>query len=145
MLRMEWSPNDLIADMVRLLDAGWAAIAFWCERPSTQETGFILAGPSPSDQARAKEALKRVHGEGGMPAMRYQVSLGDDPPSVEDEICRASRDGITVVACDFTGLAGLSEQLHLNTHADVVQEEHEKCEEIVQTLVQRRNAFRSRG
>jgi hypothetical protein len=72
-----------------------------------------------------------------MPAMRYHVSLAHDPPSVKDEICRVSRDGITVVACDFTGLAGLSERLHLNTHADVVREESEKCEEIIETLVQR--------
>jgi hypothetical protein len=143
MLRMEWSPDDLVVDMARLLNAGWVAIAYWCERPSAQKTGFILAGRSPSDQARAKEALKRVHAEGGRPSTRYLVSLADDPPSVEDEICRASRDGICVVACDFTHLAVLSERLHLNTRADVVREEVEKCEEIIETLVQRRNAFRA--
>ena len=75
MLRMEWSPNDLIADMARLLDAGWAAIAFWCERPSAQKTGFIVAGPSPSDRAQASEALRRVHAERGMPAMRMRKPL----------------------------------------------------------------------
>jgi hypothetical protein len=145
MLRTKWSPKHLIAEMASLLDAGWAAIAYWFEQSSGQKSGFMVAGPSPSDQARAREAFMRIHAEGGMPAMRYHVSLRHDPPIVEDEICRASRDGICVVACDFTHLAALSERLHLNTRADVVQEEREKCEEIINALVQRRDAFRAKN
>jgi hypothetical protein len=145
MLRMEWSPNDLSADMARLLNAGWVAIAYWCERPSAQKTGFIVAGRSPSDQARASEALKRIHAEGGMPSIRYHVSLTHNPPSVQNEICRVSRDGITTIAADFTGLAARCVRMHASTQADIVEEEREKCEEIIDTLVQRRNAFRAKN
>jgi hypothetical protein len=56
MLRMDWSPKHLVAEMASLLDAGWAAIAYWFEQSSGQKSGFIVAGPSPSDQTRASEA-----------------------------------------------------------------------------------------
>lgn len=141
--RFKWSPKNLSAEMARLLDDGWDVIAYWFVRWSAQKDGFIVAGPGSEAQSRASESFKRLHAEGSTPSMRYQVSLAGDSPSVDDEICRVSRDGITVIAADFTGLAALSERLQLNTHADVVREEREKCEEIIETLVQRRNAFRA--
>jgi hypothetical protein len=139
--RFKWSPKDLSAQLTRLLDAGWDVIAYRFE--SAQKVGFVLAGPGSEAQSQAGESFKRIHAERGVPAMRYQLSLADDPPSVEDEICRVSRDGITVIASDFTGLAARCVRIGASTHADVVEEECEKCEEIIETLVQRRNAFRA--
>jgi hypothetical protein len=67
--------------------------------------------------------------------MRYHVSTAHNPPVIEDgEICRVSRDGITAVACDFTELAQQSVQLGLNALSDVVQEEREKCAEIIEAV-----------
>jgi class 3 adenylate cyclase len=141
MIFMNWSPNDLVEQIESLLDGGWDVVGYWCDRPSVDLHGFILTGRN--TLARAREALERVHREGGMPAMRYQVSTADKPPSVDDEICRVSRDGFTVVACDFTGMARLAVRLHLNTRADVVREEREKCEEIMAELLLARLRYSS--
>jgi hypothetical protein len=139
----KWSPNDLSAQMAVLLDEGWDVIAYWFERWSAHKDGFILAGPGSEAQARARESFRRLHAEGSTPSMHYRVSLADDTPGVDDEICRVSRDGITVIAADFTGLAARCVRMRASTQADIVEEEREKCEEIIDTLVQRRNAFRA--
>jgi hypothetical protein len=139
----KWSPNDLNAQMAGLLDGGWDVIAYWFERWSAHKDGFILAGPGSEAQARARESFRRLHAEGSTPSMRYHVSHAPDPPSVEHEIVRVTRDGITVIAADFTGLAARCVRMRASTQADIVEEEREKCEEIIDTLVQRRNAFRA--
>src|SRR5579863_2935423 len=115
----KWSPNDLSAQMAGLFGDGWDVIAYWFERWSAHKDGFILAGPGSEAQARARESFRRLHAEGSTPSMRYHVSHAPDPPSVEHEIVRVTRDGITAIACDFTNLASLSVQLHLNTRNDV--------------------------
>jgi len=139
--RFKWSPKDLSAQLARLFDEGWDVIAYWFERPSVQKAGFIAAGPGTEAQSRASESFKRLHAEGSTPSMRYQVSLADDLPSVDDEICRVSRDGITVIAADFTGLAARCVRMRASTQTDIVEEERQKCDEIIETLAQRRDAF----
>jgi hypothetical protein len=100
------------------LDDGWDVIAYWFQRWSAQKDGFIVAGPGSEAQSRASESFKRLHAEGSTPSMRYQVSFADDVPSVDDEICRVSRDGITVIAADFTGLAARCVRMLASTQTE---------------------------
>jgi hypothetical protein len=135
MVIIVWSPDDLIAPMTDLMDDGWEIIGYWFNDLSNQREGYVLAGRQEVSQARMRKSLERIHRDGGEPYMRYHVSTAHNPPDVEDgEICRVSRDGITAVACDFTGLAQQSVQLGLNALSDVVQEEREKCAEIIEAV-----------
>lgn len=140
---IQWLPDDLIAQMTRLLDSGWDAIGYWCDEPLGRRQGYVLAGRNTVHQARVREALERVHRDGGMPAMRYHVSSSHNRLSVEDEVCRVSRDGTTVIACDFTGLASLCVQLGMSTRAALIREERDRCAEIIERLLQFRDASRS--
>jgi hypothetical protein len=135
MVIIVWSPDDLIEQMTDLMDDRWEIIAYWFNGLSNQREGYVLAGRQEVSQARVRKSLERIHRDGGEPYMRYHVSTAHNPPVIEDgEICRVSRDGITAVACDFTGLAQQSVQLGLNALSDVVQEEREKCAEIIEAV-----------
>jgi hypothetical protein len=135
MVIIVWSPDDLIEQMTDLTDNGWEIIGYWFNDLAKQREGYVLAGRQEITQARVRKSFERIHRDGGMPVMRYHVSTAHYPPSARPgEICRVSRDGITAVACDFTGLAQKSVHLGLNVLSDVAQEEREKCEEIIETV-----------
>jgi hypothetical protein len=135
MVIIVWSPDDLIEQMTDLTDDGWEIVGYWFDVSPVQRVGYVLADRKDLSEGRARKSFERIHRDGGMPVMRYQVTTAQNPASVDPgEICRVSRDGITAVACDFTGLAQKSVQLGLNVLSDVVQEEREKCEEIIETV-----------
>jgi hypothetical protein len=133
-----WSPDDLIKQMNDLIDDGWEMIGYCFSDLSKQPLRYVLAGRQEASQARMLKIFERIHGDGGEPCMRYHVSTAHNPPVLEDgEICRVSRDGLTAVACDFTGLARQSVQLGITALADVVQHERETCAEIIKAVCDR--------
>ena len=139
MIFAEWLVDALMGSMVRLLDDGWDAVGYWFNDPSGDREGFVIAGRNNLDQTR--HAFQRIQKDGGSPFMRYHVSIAWTPPIIEHEICRVSRDGFTVIACDFTGLASQSVHLQVNALAEVEQEERGKCSEILRELIQLRGAY----
>jgi hypothetical protein len=131
MLQSEWQPDDLRKQMDGLFEAGWALVAYRFSRPSDSAVKFVCAGLNPDPRARAYEAIRRSHNEGLQPVIRYQLIYEPDPPSVENEVCRVSRDGRTLVSVDFTHMAAAAVHLGLNTRAEVQAEEREYCEEVL--------------
>jgi hypothetical protein len=135
MVLVVWSPDDLIEQMTDLMDDGWEMIGYCFGDLSKQPLRYVLAGRQEISQARVRKIFERIHRDGGEPCMRYHVSTAHNPPVVENgEICRVSRDSITAVACDFTGLAQQSVQLGLMALSDVVQYEREACAEIIKAV-----------
>ena len=129
--RFKWSPSDLTAQTARLLDDGWDCIFYWFQWPSVQKKNLFMFGRN-VDQAHERKKLERAHAERAMPMMRYYISIAtENPPIVEDEICRVSLDGINVIASDFMRVAAGMDVIE---RPGVYREECELCKVIWEGL-----------
>jgi hypothetical protein len=98
----QWDVDQLLEEMIMLHKSGWDGIGYTFSAENNPDDRFFLAGGRAFDARGAiRVSLLGHKAQGRVPFFRYYVKCNADPKritKVDQELCRLTRDGCTVIA-----------------------------------------------